>query len=253
MLLVRVGEVEFHGLTDRGFLIEPGGFRGWEGAPATRRERSDRPGSHGQFPAAAFKSSRLVTLAGTALGSSEAEVAHLGDVLAGIGQEDARITVTTAVGTRWADGSVEGAIRFDRVGGFAEADFEVSFLLPDPFKYGEVRTSVSTPGAFVQSWHRGNAPAHPQFRVTATTAMSSGYALLGKGGKVFWVPSALAAGKTATIDFRTGIVRHDGVRVSSVTPSTWSVNGGESVGWQLVPNNGVGAGTATCYLTDTFL
>lgn len=253
MLLVRVGNVEFHGHTDRGFLIGPRGFRGWEGAPATRREAADRPGGHGQFRSRPFKGGRLLTLAGTALASSEAELIHLGDVLSGIGQQDVRITVTTEAGTRWADGSVEGPIIFERVGGASEADFEVSFLLPDPFKYGETRTSVSSPGVWVPSWHRGNAPAHPKFTVTATTALSSGYALVGKDNKIFWVATALAAGKTATIDFRTGIVRHDGVRVTFVTPGTWAVNGGEEVGWQLVPNNGVGTGTATCYVTDTFV
>lgn len=249
MLLVRVGEVEFHGHTDSGFLIGPKGFKGWEGAPATRRERSDRPGGHGQFPARAYKNARLVTLSGTALGTSEADVAFMSDVLAGIGQDVTRVTVTTEAGTRWADGSVEGPIVWERVGGTSEAEFELSFLFADPFKYGETRQTVNSGSTFTQSFHYGNAPAIPKFTVTGN--MTSGYSLVGKGGRVFSVPQSLPTGQTATIDFRTGIVRHDGVRVANVTPSWWSVGGGEQVGWQLVPVTG--SGTATCYLTDTFL
>lgn len=254
MLHVRVGGVDFFGHTTSGFLIGPGGFRGWEGAAATKRNTVEREGRHGAFDVSAFKSARLLTLAGTALASSEDELEHLEDVLAGVGQSRQQITVTTGKGTRWAYGSVEGPVVWERIGGASEAEFEVSFLIPDPFKYGETRETVSagdstTFGAIVQAHHRGNAAAIPKFTVTATSSMTSGYQIKGKN-RTFDVPGPLNVGSTDKIDFRTGQVLRDGVAVSGVVPQRFSVEGGEIADWRLWPLSG--AGTATMHLTDTY-
>ena len=249
MLLVRIGEIEFHGHTDRGFLIGPGGFKGWEGAPASRRESGDRPGAHGSFRTPAFKGARLVTLAGTALASSEAEVVYMGDVLAGVGQSTVRVSVTTEAGTLWADGDVEGPIIWDRVGGTAEADYELSLLFPDPFKYGGVHTSVST-GGNVSTSHRGNTDAWQRFTVTGN--MPNGYWLSGRG-RVFEVPGPLAPGQTDVVDFKKRTVRRNGALVTGIGAAAWSVPGGAVVDWSLTPFGGVGSGTATSALLDTYI
>lgn len=249
MLLIRVGDIEFHGHTDRGFLIGPGGFRGWEGAPATRRESADRPGTHGQFRTRAFKGGRLVTLSGTALGSSEAEVAQMGDVLAGIGQDDVRVTVQTALGTRWADGSVEGRIIFERVGGTSEADFEVSFLFPDPFKYGETHAFPTSTDALVTAYHRGNTASVPRFTVAGT--FPSGYALHSQGRVVQVAGSASAV--SDVVDFRTGMVTRGGSYLPALLQQGqfWDVPGGANLSWRL--DRVGGTGTATAHVTDTYL
>lgn len=247
-LLIRIGEVEFHGHTDRGFLIGPGGFKGWEGAPATRREAMDRPGAHGSFAGLPYKASRLVSLSGTALGSSEADVAYLGDVLSGVGGAPVMVTVATAVGTRWATGSVEGEIKFDRVGGASEAAFALSLWFPDPRKYGVVNETASS-GATVSAHHRGNFPATPRFTVTGT--FPNGYALHADG-KVVQVGGSASA-VTDSVDFRTGMVTRNG----SLQPSLlqqgqfWSVPGGALMPWRLDPIGS--SGSATCFLTDTYI
>lgn len=248
MLTVRVGDVEFHGHAGQGFLIGPGGFVGWEGAPANRRESSDRPGSHGSFAAGAWKGSRLLRLSGTALASSEAELAYMGDVLSGVGGSTSRVTVTTAAGTRWADGSVEGEIRFDRVGGALEAAYALSLWFPNPRKFGAVHESSSS-SATVTAHHYGNFEATPQFTVAGT--FPNGYALhaLGRVVQVAGVAGAV----TDRVDFRTGMV----TRNNALNPTLlqqgqfWTVAGGASVSWRLDPLGG--SGTATCFLTDTFI
>lgn len=254
MLHVRVGNVDFYGHTTNGFLIGPDGFRGWEGSAATKRNTVEREGQHGAFDTPAHKSARLFTLAGTALADSEGELEQLEEVLAGVGQSRTQIVVSSAKGTRWAYGSVEGPVVWDRIGGALEAEYEVSFLLPDSFKYGETRETVSagdsvTFGNTVAASHRGNAPAHPRFTVTATSSMTSGYQIKGKG-RTFDVPGPLNVGSTDKVDFRTGQVLRNGVAVANVIPQRFQVNGGESAEWRLWPLSG--AGTATMHLTDTF-
>ena len=249
MLLVRVGEIEFRGHTDRGFLIGPGGFKGWEGAPASRRESGDRPGAHGSFRTPVFKGARLVTLSGTALASSEAEVVHMGDVLAGVGQAPVRVTVTTEAGTRWADGDVEGPIIWDRVGGTPEAAYELSFLFPDPFKYGETQQFVTSSDAILTAHHRGNTAATPRFTVAGT--FPNGYALHAAGRVVQVAGSATAI--SDTVDFRTGMVTRGGTFAPGRLQigQFWSVPGGASLSWRL--DRVGGTGTATMHLTDTFI
>ena len=255
MLLIRVGNVDFHGFTTHGFLISPGGFKGWEGSAATKRDAAERVGRHGAFSAPAFKSARLVSVAGTALADSEAELEHMGEVLAGVGQSEQTITVTTEQGTRWGVGSVEGEIKFDRVGGHLEAAFAFSLYMPDSFKYGETRDLPAssgdsvTFGSTVQMHHRGTVAALPKFTVTATTSMTSGYQIKGKG-RTFEVPGPLNVGSTDKVDYETGTVRRDGAIVTGVVPRTFDVNGGESVDWRLWPLSG--AGTAVPHLTDKF-
>lgn len=251
MLLVRVGEVEFRGHTDAGFLIGPDGFKGWEGAPATKRSREDRSSAHGSYVVPAWKSSRLVTLAGTALGSSEAEVEHLRDVLSGLGKRATRLTVQTAAGARWVDGaSVEGPIVFERVGGADVAEFEFSLLLPDPFKYGEARAFTST-GTDVQLWHRGNTDAWPV--VTVTGSFPNGYRIVHQNGS-FRVTSALGSGQTDVIDFRRGVVSRNGVVQQGVVMAAdrKSVPGG-GVAPMRVEAVTSGSGTAVFSVPDTFL
>ena len=165
------------------------------------------------------------------------------------------ITVTTEQGTRWGVGSVEGEVKFDRVGGHLEAGFAFSLYMADPFKYGETRDlpvssgdSVTFGNLAVMS-HRGNTAARPKFTVTPTTSMTSGYQIKGKG-RTFEVPGPLNVGSTDKVDYDAGTVRRNGVLVTGVIPRTFDVNGGESAEWRFWPLSG--AGTATPHLTDKF-
>lgn len=245
---IRIADFVFHG----GDLPSPAGFTvasiaGWTGGPGVKRDNVARRGAPGAFNIKGHSADRVVTFRGRYHGPSLDDVQYMNDAVSGLESLEQRVTVQWPE-TRWVDAHVD-RVRFDPAGAFPWADYQIELWIPDSYKYGETRTSVNSGGSFTQSFHRGNAPAHPRFTVSGN--MTSGYSLVGKGGRVFSVPQSLPAGQTATVDFRTGVVRHDGVRVASVTPSSWTVNGGEQVGWQLVPVTG--SGTATCYLTDTFL
>lgn len=252
MLHVRVGGVDFHGLTSKGFLIGPRGFDGWEGRPALRSGRAERPNGHGSFSLPAYVGARLVTLKGMALADSEAELEHLEDVLNGLGMQDTQITVASEKGTRWAIGRAEGDVKWERIGGAHHASFEVSFFCADPRKFGESRRYESS-GSNVDAWHRGNFPATPRFRVAG---FSAGYSLFRPGGGTFRV-GARTPGTVDEIDFNTGQVRRDGVLVTGGVGvgDLWTVPGGATTAWR-VEGVGTGSGstgTAAMYLPDTFI
>lgn len=250
MLKVRINEVDFHGHTDLGFLIGPGGFVGWEGSPATRREGIDLPLGHGSFRSQSFKSGRLLRLSGTALASSEGELASMGDVLSGLGASPSRVTVTTDAGTRWADGSVEGEVRFDRVGGARDADFGFTLWFENPRQFGAVNAWTVLANRPSSMRHDGNFPAHPRFIVRGP--QPSGYSITATGKPSFQVNAPLASGSTDVVDFATGRVHRNGVLlVGGVSfPRTWSVPGGAEQSWSFA---GTGSGTCTAELTDTFI
>lgn len=251
MLLVRVGNVDFHGHTDSGFLIGPGGFKGWEGSAATKRDGVDRTGAHGSFAVPAFKAARLVTLSGHALAASEAELEHMGEVLAGVGQSEQTITVQSASGARWGRGSVEGEIKFDRVGGATEAVFSLTLWMPDPFKYGETRSARST-GANVELMNRGNARAVPKFKVTGP--FPGGYRLRGPAGESFSVTTALASGSVDDIDFASPVIRRNGSPLTRavLSPEQWTIPGGGVASFRVEGISG-GTGFADGFVTDTYV
>lgn len=251
MLHVRIGNVDFLGFTASGFLIGPDGFKGWEGAPATRRAGIDRAGQHGAFSTPTFKAGRLVALSGHALANSEAELEHLGEVLSGVGQSEQTIAVQSAQGYRWGRGSVEGEVKFDRVGEATEATWSLSLFMPDPFKYGETRESGSS-GANVSAFHRGNTAAVPRFKVAGL--WSGGYRIRGPQGQSFSVVGTLNSNVVDEVDFRTGMVRRNGVPLTRavLSPEMWSVPGGAAVQWRVEGIDG-GSGSAVMYLTDTFV
>lgn len=251
MLHVRVGNVDFFGHTNLGFLIGPGGFRGWEGASATKRDAPERVGRHGAFDAPAYKSARLVTLSGSALARSEAELEQMEDVLSGVGQSKQRVVVTSAKGARWADGSVEGEITWDRVGGMLEADYKLSLLFADPFKYGETRTFVST-GSDVQVWHRGNTRAFGVLTVRGSDPL--GYRVAHPGGS-YRVTAPLTSSQTDVIDFRRGSYTKNGTAMDTAMTDAdrFTVPGGRSTPFRIEPITSGASLTATLALTDTFI
>lgn len=252
---INVGDLAFHGGDlpgATGFTVSS--FSGWSDGPGQDRESSRRPGQHGAFDVEGFVSDGVVSWGGRYHGSSLADVIAAGRMLTGLGAVGSRVLVSVDwEGVLWAWARVS-RIRFAPEGALPHADYQVELWLPDPFKYGETRETVSTGdsvtfGAIVQAHHRGNAAAIPKFTVTATSSMASGYQIKGKS-RTFDVPGPLNVGSTDKIDFRTGQVLRNGVAVSGVVPQRFSVEGGELVDWRLWPLSG--AGTATMHLTDTY-
>lgn len=248
-MLIRVGNIEFHGHASSGFLIGPGGFKGWEGSAPTKREGQERVGQHGSHDTPAFKSARLVTLSGYALATSEAELEHMGEVLSGLGQSRQQVVVQSAVGTRWAWGSVDGEVKFDRVGGVPHASFQFSLWMPDPFKYGGTQEFPTSTDAVVSMWHRGNTEAWPKFTITGT--FPSGYEIHA-GGRVIRIEGS-ASPVTDTLDTVSGRFTRGGLLATRRVQlgQFWSVPGGASMSWSFQRKGGTG--TCTGFLTDTFI
>lgn len=257
---IYIGDVGFHGQPPsgpaagfEGFMYGPGGLQGVRGGVGVASSAIQRSGRHGEFDTAVFKQARILALDGNAIARSEPRLEQLGIVHGGLGGDGQSLPLTYySPGGLVLTGSGRVILQDfqQEVGGIANARYSLSVRMPDPRWYGETHVSDAVPGEFVPSVNDGNVPAHPRFEVTAgADGLPAGYALVGRGGRVFGVPAPLAAGKTAEIDFRTAIVRHDGVRVQGVTPRTWTVDPGTEVGWQLVPIDDQGAGTAQCFVT----
>lgn len=225
---------------------------GWTGGAGSKRQSAARDNAHGAFRVRSHRPDRMFTFAGRYHGSSLADVQHMNDALSGL--EGLSLPVVVAWDeTRWADVEVD-RVRFDPAGYAARADYQVELWMPDPFKYGETRTTVSagnssTYGAIVAAHHRGNTSALPKFTVTATSNMTAGYQIKGKD-RTFEVPGPLNVGQVDKVDFSKGTVRRNGVLVAGVVPRTFDVKGGESADWRLWPLSG--AGSATMHLTDTY-
>lgn len=254
-----VGNIGFHGqppsgaaVNFEGFMYVRGGLQGVRGGVGVTAAAVQRPGRHGEYDLPVFKQARIVTIdPGWAFAKNAGALEQLGIVLGGLGGDGQSMPLTYySPGGMVLTGRGRVILQDfqQEVGGIHRARYSLSLRMPDPRWYGETHESDSVNGVFVDSVNRGNVPAHPRFEVTAGAAgLPSGYSLVGRGGRAFGVPVALAAGKKAEIDFRTGTVRHDGVRVQGVTPRTWTVDGGGVIGWQLVPVSG--AGTAKCFVT----
>lgn len=229
-------------------------FSGWTGGPGVKRETVDRQGAPGSFRAVSYATDRVVSWGGRYHGSSLDDVQAMSDALSGAESRELVVTVAWPE-SRWVNATVD-RVRFEPEGALPYADYQVDLWLPDPRKFGVVRESVSSATsanadtAIVKAWHRGNFDATPRFTVTASSSMSSGYQLKGKG-RTFEVPGPLSVGQTDKVDFRSGTVRRNGVLVTGVVPRTFTVAGGEVADWRLWPLSG--AGSATMHLPDTFI
>lgn len=252
-----VGPVGFHGRPPsgdaagfKGYMITPGGLQGVRGGVGVSSESVQRPGAHGEFDLPVFKQGRVVTVGGHAVEVNDDALEQLGIVLGGLGAggESMPLVYHGAGLVLHGRGRVIAQEFEQPVVGIPRATYSLSLSMRDPRWYGTVHESVST-GGNVATSNRGNFPAHQRFRVEGN--MPGGYWLSGRG-RIFEVPGPLAPGRVDLVDFRTGVVKRNGVAVAGVTPRAWDVPGGGTVQWALTPF-GSGSGTATSYLPATYI
>lgn len=256
-----VGPIGFHGRPPSGdaadftgYMITPGGLQGVRGGVGVSSESLQRPGAHGEFDLPVFKQARVVTVGGSAIESNEDALEQLGIVLGGLGAGGESMPLVyhgagLVIHGRGRMVSQEFEPDFRRIGGGRSATtYSLSLSMRDPRWYGAVHESVST-GGNVATTNRGNFSAHQRFRVEGN--MPGGYWLSGRG-RIFEVPGPLPPGRVDLVDFRTGVVKRNGVPVAGVVPRTWDVPGGGTVQWALTPF-GSGSGTATSYLAATYI
>ena len=207
-----------------GLFIKRDGFQGWQGIPSRRREALARAVAHGEFDTRVYLGSRVVTIDGWALGSSEFELSQLTDSLVGLGGDgqELRVTIEHQGAVRGADGRVIVAEAEDSGirSGVLRAEFQLQFVFADPRKYGPVNNlpgdtlNPKNPTATATSipvFHYGNFPAFPIVEIPSAPAA---YTIVSPGG-TFTVTGATAGG-THAVHLRNGRVYRNGVEMPSV-------------------------------------
>lgn len=243
--LVILGRPAGHGLP-RGLFVGPGGFQGWDDAPAGRRAGVDRPTAHGSFDVPVWRGERVVTIDGPALAYSESELGHLRSRVTGLGSDGRRVrlTVDHQGKTLWADGRVVEATFRDSGarGRRLHAKFSLQIVAADMRKYGPV---VAFPGASVQAFHYGNFPSAPVIEVAGPVAAP--YTVASQG-RSYTVTQALTSGQTHRIDMATGWLYRNGVLQTGAVSSaqTFEVPPGQPVAV-------TGPASMTVKVTDTYI
>jgi len=244
VLMIDVAGLRIYGRPDgitvtRGLYLGPDGFKGWTSGVGTRRDQAARQG-HGSFRAPGRRESRTVTLTGMGIAPTEQETAALGRKLTGILAEGeyGRVTVETAAGVQYADGTLAGEVLFEHRGRTPRiADWQLQLWFPDPRKYGEERSFPSAGNEQTQIWHRGNFGAAPVHVISGT---GPGYTLNGPDGKRFTVREPVSTDSPHLVDMATGqVIIRGNARYGIVAEAdVWTVAPGRTVPVRLVPAGG---------------
>lgn len=252
MLRVRLGRINFIGaerMGHEGFIIKPGGWKGWDSGPGTRGQRIDIPQGDGQFDLPVFRSGRIVLISGTAVTDSLAKLTHMGDQFTGLLADGAGLlAVDQGDVTRWAMVRLGDTPEFipSVNGRVFRAAFTLQVWAPNPLKFGVSRTF----GGGRAASHYGNTAAAPV--LTVSGSMAAGYTITGPGGRQFIVTAPLVAGVPHRIDMRSGYLYIGGVLTFGAVAraDVWGIPAGGTVVHSL---SGSGSGVLSTSVTDTFV
>lgn len=139
------------------------------------------------------------------------------------------LTVDVRRGPNW---------NFERQGSTGFAEFQVRLRAPSQVFYGV--DPVTASGTAVEIENTGTVPSAPG--ITVTGDMPNGYTIQGPGGRQYQVTSGINPGNRDFIDFRTGLLRRDGISITGAWGQhvdVWSIPPGVH-GLQLVPVTGAG-------------
>jgi hypothetical protein len=253
-LKVTIEELSFFGQGLHDFVIEEGGFSGWDDGVDMRVEDTARPQRHGSLDLPVYQGSRTVSLSGQSYADVNAKLRWNRNRLTGLlaGGGSGRIQVDRDGDVQWADCKLAARTKFTERGGRNIADYQVQVWCPDGRKYGRAWEFVATVGnnaAGVR--HYGNFEATPKFVVTGNDPV--GYTLTIKG-QPFNVVYPLTPGQPHTIDYDDGDLLINGVIIPGaigygftpkVTPGAPTALAIETAGG--------GTATATLTLFDTFI
>lgn len=248
-LRVTVNGLDFYG--DRGpFLIEPGGFTGWDEGVSVRSENVSRPGAHGAYDMPVFLDSRTPSLSGNVLADSPAQLATLRKRLTGLlaAGQLGRIQVARPWGTEWADCRLAGQTKFLERGGTSTASFQLQLWCPNPRKYGDTNTFTFTGTG--ELFQYGNFQASPVFTISGDAPL--GYTINGEHGEEYKVTTPLVPGAPHTINFANARLRIGSTLTSNGNGAAdvWDTAAG-SVSRYILSSAGTVSATAT--VTDTFI
>lgn len=246
---VNVGGLTLHRDSNEssGFFINGDGFEGWDDGVDMRRDRVDRPGSHGAYDTAGYLDARVVSLSGRCHSKSYAESVENGLRFTGVladGGSDV-VSVERKSGVQWARGRLAAKSKWSVLSeNTCLADWQMQLWFANPRKFGGENQAF---GGF-PSFHRGNFPAPPVHRVEGV--LPAGYTIFGPAGKQYVVSRNVPAGEVHTIDMADGLLRINGVVTFGYVTrgDTWTVQPGEQ--FAFTANNNAVLSTVT---TDTFI
>jgi hypothetical protein len=232
----------------QGFVLSPGGVKGWRDRTGTKGEQISRPNAHGDYDLPIFRTGRIVSLSGTFLGETPEKLEHAGDRFAGLGAGGSvvRFVAEESSRTLWADGRVIDSGDWDEYSDGVSASFMLSLRFANPRKFGETHTFASGSPAY----HFGNFPASPIFTIAGTRP--TGYSIADGIGGVVTITRALAAGSPHTYDAATGLLRVAGVVVKGgvTRADRLTVPPGTTRSFTVT---GAGASSDSIRVVDTFI
>ncbi|PPG39470.1 hypothetical protein [Pseudoclavibacter sp. RFBA6] len=265
-LIVRTGGLTFRGQPgprrELGFIIEPGGAKGLTGGGVgVSRSKAARSGAHGTFAARGWRDGRTITLSGEAVAESPTGRAKLADQLGGLMADGLDETI---------EADLEDGTTRSYVGGLAtspdwvenpdgrSARFQVQIWCPDVYSYGERRVFTQASPGVLEVFQRGNQPARPVVKMTATAAMA-GYQL-----KIFHPNGtqlgnlrmhAIANGHTVAVDMASGRVTLNGAPTGQLVYSgnVWRIPPGGVYRVMLEKDGEIGQGRLEVTVPDTFI
>lgn len=259
------------------FVLDPTAITGWSDGTATRRDATRRAASSGDFSEPATMSSRLVTLSGTAVAGSSAELQSMRDEFIGLLSDGSyhEISVETSVGTRYATFGLEGTPSWiqmlDNV-----AVFKIDLYAPDAHIYGVERVlnignSSATAGGgltyqiqyplyyfadpnnVTQSVRNdGNSDAWPVFRITGD--YTDGFSLFDNVNSVVTYSGPVSMFAPVEIDMGRGTAIQNGVdKTVNVSQRQWfSISPGQTMRPSFIPLIS-GSGWCDILIRDTWI
>lgn len=242
--------------TVRGVYVAKDGFTGWEGSPATRRERIDIPGGHGIFPFQGKLDARQVSVDTWVVGDDQRDLGQLVRMVNSLGAAGGqfRLSVDQWGEELWADGQNAGPENgFTDTGGVGKARGLLQWECPNPRLFGAPNDYASTSltdVATLEHWGTFEAAAVATISGTLPNGFAI-YANAGAGG--ISVTQPVTPATPITVHLSTGRVYQGGARVLRKTiwwrPFIVPAGGSVRTNFDVIG----GSGRADFTVRDTFI
>lgn len=220
---------------------------GWWDRPAPKRAGESRANGDGSYPTPVQYGNRLISITGRVMSKNHEYLHQAQSQLNALGlRGGAKLLVSGHGPAQWATVQPRGEATAEFM-----TDKYLRFQIPleaiDPFKYGESYAVSGSSGSPASLFQRGTVPAWPVVTVN-NASTGTGYTL-SLNGKTVVVTKSLFSAQTHTIDFRTGILRQDGVVIrGGISTANFSpINPG------LTQTMSTTAGNITVRYSDTYI
>lgn len=143
------------------YILDPTAIVGWTDGVDIRRNATVRPISSGDFSEVAREGSRIISISGTAVASTVAELHGMRDDIVGLLADGSfgQITVQDGAGTRYAVVGLSKGAGWIQLSDTA-ASWKVELYAPDPFIYGYTQIA-QIPGSTLNGGLDTNLISYP--------------------------------------------------------------------------------------------